>query len=101
MNGSDHEIELRQNFIRKIKRTVAKNVALDSREKPKAIEFFVQLSNRGDLRKQFLLVDPVRLNLAAAVIGNAEIFQPERLCGFRHFFTGIVAVASQGAAVKG
>ena len=52
------------------------------------------------MREQFFLVDPVRLNLAAAVIGNAEILQPERLCGFRHFFKGVVAVARQRVAVK-
>src|SRR5437773_10917767 len=70
MNGSDYEIELRQNFIWKIQRTVAENVAFNSGKETEAVELFVQLPNRGDLREQFFLIEPVRLNLAAAVIGN-------------------------------
>ena len=95
MNRSDYEIELRQNFIRKIKRTVPKNVAFHSGKKTEAVELFVQLSNRRDLRQQFFLIKPVCLNLAATVIGNAQILQAERLRSFRHFFQRIVAVACQ------
>src|ERR1700720_4235836 len=100
MNGSDYEIELRQNFIRKIKRTVAKNVAFDSSKETEGVQLFVQLSNRGDLRDQFFLIEPVRLNLASAVIGNAEILQAERLRGFRHFFKGVVSVARSSVTMK-
>src|SRR6266571_3175356 len=63
MNGSDYEIELRQNFIGKIKRAVPKNVAFNSSKETEAVELFVQLSNRRDLREQFFLVEAVGLNL--------------------------------------
>ena len=41
MNRRDHVVELRQNFIGKIKRSIAQNVAFDPSKQTKAIELFV------------------------------------------------------------
>ena len=100
MDGHDHVVELRQNLVRKIERTIAQNVAFDPRKQAEAIELLVQLSNRRNLCAQLRLIDSVRLNRAPAVIGDAEILQAERLRGFRHFFERVVAVARDRVAVK-
>ena len=41
MDRGDDVIELRQNFVRKIERAVAQDVAFDSGEEPKAFELLV------------------------------------------------------------
>ena len=69
-------------------------------EQTEAVELLVQFANRGDLRAQFGFIDSVRLNRAAAVIGDAEILQAELLRGFRHFFERVVTVARGRVAMK-
>src|SRR5438093_10691127 len=93
MDGRDYVVELRQNVVWKIERAFAQNVAFNPSKQAKAIELFVQLSNRCNLCAQLRLIDSMRLNRAAAVIGNAEILQAQRLSGFGHFFERVVAVA--------
>src|SRR5207302_4980169 len=83
-----------------IERAVTQNVAFDTCEDAKAAQFFVQLSNRADLCAEFWFIDSVCLNGAAAVIGDAEIFQPQFLRGSRHFFDGIVSVTRSGVTMK-
>src|SRR5260370_42325190 len=100
MNGGDHVIKLRQNFIRQIERAIAQNVTFNSRKDAKTIQLRVELSNRSDLEAQFCLVDAMCLDRAAAVVGDAQIFQSERLRSFRHLFNGIVSVARSGVTMK-
>ena len=44
--------------------------------------------------------NPVALNRAAAVIGDAEILQPKLAGGFGHFFDCVVTVACHCVAMK-
>ena len=52
------------------------------------------------MRAKLCLVESVRLDRAATVIGDAEIIQTELLRGFRHFFETVVTIAGAGVAMK-
>jgi hypothetical protein len=61
----------------------------------------LQFSNLRLLHFQPRRVEPVRLHRAAAVIGDANIFQAKFLRRCDHFLEGIVSIAGGGMAMKG
>src|SRR5450631_1555336 len=79
VHRSYHVIEFGEELVVEIERATAENIALDSGEESEIIEFAIELSDRGDLRSQPRGIEPARLDRAAAVIGDAEILQSERL----------------------
>src|SRR5437773_9616455 len=76
------------------------NVAFNSCKHAKAMQLLVQFPDGGDLEAQFWFVDSMCLDRAAAVVGDAEILQPERLRSFGHLFDGVVSVARSGVTMK-
>ena len=80
-----HKIELRQNLIIEVERTVAQNVALDSTENVNVGERALQFSNLRALDIESGSIQPVRLHRTAAVIGDANVFEAEFLCRCDHF----------------
>ena len=56
MNGRNNVIELCQDFVRKIKRTVAQNVAFHTCKKAEAAQLVIQRPNAGDLEAQLRFV---------------------------------------------
>ena len=100
MDGSDHKVELRQNFVLKIERAIAQDVAFDSGEDAEAIELLLSSPIAATCSCNRIEIEPVRLNRAAAVIGDAEILQPELLRRVRHLLERVVAVAGNGVTMK-
>ena len=100
MDRSHDVIEIGQDVVRKIERAVAENVALDAGKKPEVFEFAVELSDHGDLHAQARLIESVRLDRAAAVFGNAQILQAQRLGRRRHLFERVVSVARGSVAME-
>ena len=70
MHGSHRVIQFSQNLVTEIERAVAQDVALHSGEQAEALELPVQFSDGRALRAQFRRIQSVRLNGAAAVIGD-------------------------------
>ena len=52
------------------------------------------------MRAKFCCVEAMRLDRAAAVLGDAEVFEAKRLRGLRHFLKGIVTVARSGVTME-
>src|SRR6266496_6558902 len=100
MNRRHHIIELRQNFVWKIKRTIAQNIAFHTRKQAKAAQLLVQHPNAGDLEAQLRFVDSVCLSRAAAMVGDSKVLKSQFLRGLRHFFDGVVPVARSGVTMK-
>src|SRR5215216_5738240 len=101
MNGCHDIIELGQNFVWKIKRTIAQNIAFDTRKQAKAVQqFLVQCPNAGDLEAQLCFVESMCLSRAAAVVCDSEILESQFLCSARHLFDGVVPVARSGVTMK-
>src|SRR5581483_11688724 len=87
-------------FVWKIERTVAENVAFHTRKQAKAAQLFVQRPNTGDLVAELCFIDSMRLSRAAAMVCDSEVLKSELLRSFRHLFDGIVPVAGGGVTVK-
>src|SRR4051812_25365091 len=101
MDRNDNKVELGQNRIRKIERTITENVALNAGEQSEPIECFVQFADSLHLRAQFRLVQSVSLNRAPAMFRDSEILQPKFPGSISHFFEGIMPVTCGGMTVKG
>src|SRR4029077_14048711 len=100
MNGRHHIIELCQNFVWKIKRTIAQNVAFDTRKEAKAAQLFIQRPNTGDLEAQLRFVDSMCLSRAAAVVGDSKVLESQLWRVFPHLFDGVVPVARRRVTMK-
>src|SRR6185437_6932513 len=100
MNRRHHIIELRQNFVWKIERTIAQNVALHTRKEAKTAQLLIQRPNGCDLEAQLRFVDSMCLSRAAAMVCNSEVLESHFLCGVRHLFDGVVPVARSGVTMK-
>src|SRR5438128_6702639 len=79
MDRSDDKVELRQDLVRKIELTVAKNVAFDPGKETKAVERFIKLPNCGHLHAQLRFIQSVRLDRASAVFRDSQILKPKLL----------------------
>src|SRR4051794_39860526 len=101
MDGGDGEIQICQHVVAKIQGTIAQDVAFDPGEKTKALELFVELSDRCYLRAQLILIKPMRLDGTPAVIGDPEILQPQLLSGLSHFFKAVVPITRGRMAMEG
>src|SRR4029077_16127134 len=93
-------IELGQDRVRKIERAVTEDVALNAGKEAEVFKLFVQLADHRELQAQPRLVEPARLDRAAAVVRNAEILEAQLLRRRRHFLERIAAVARRGVAMK-
>src|SRR3954469_11585233 len=101
MNGCDDEIELAEHVVTKIERAIAQNVAFDAGENAEcAVELAIQSANRSGLRTELRRVDAVRLDRAAAVIGDPEILQTELARGGDHFLERVVSIARRRVAME-
>jgi len=100
MHGGDDVIQLSQDFVGKIKRAIAEDVALDPGEEPEVFEFGIQFPNARELDAQPRFIESARLDRAAAVIGDPEILQAEFLRRRGHFFGRIATIARRGVAME-
>ena len=100
VDGGDDVIELRQDVVGKIKRTVAEDVALDAGEETEVVELFVELVDHRDLDAQPRHIQPARLDRAAAMIGDPEILETKLLRCRGHFLERTAAVTRGGVAVE-
>src|SRR3989442_12568914 len=100
MNGHNDVIELCQDFVWKIKRTVAQNVALHSRKNAEAAQLVIQRPNACDLEAQLRFVQSMRLDRAAAMVCDPEVLESQLLCSFRHLLDGVVPIACGCVTMK-
>src|SRR5438477_10601367 len=100
MDGCDDKVELRQNLVVEIERTVPQNVALNSAENANVLQGTLHLADLCSLHLQPRRIKSMRLHRAAAVIGDSDIFEAEFLRRRDHFFERIVPVTASGMAVK-
>src|SRR4029453_1072523 len=100
MNGRDDVIELCQDFVWKIKRTVAQNVAFHPRKKAKAAQLVIQGPDAGDLEAQLRFVQSMRLGRAAAMVCDPEVLESQLLCSLRHLFNRVVPIACSRVTMK-
>ena len=100
MNGRNDVIELCEDFVWKIKRTVAQNVAFHTRKKAKAVQLVIQRPNAGDLEAQLRFVQSMCLDRASAMVCDPEVLESQLLCSFRHLLDGVVPVACGCVTMK-
>src|SRR5437868_4499924 len=100
MHRGDDVIQLSQDFVGKIKRAIAEDVALDPGEELEIFEFGIQFPNARELDAQTRFIESARLDRAAAVIGDPEILQAEFLRSRRHLFERVAAIARRGVAME-
>src|SRR4029077_5261305 len=100
MNGRNDVIELCQDFVWKIKRTVAQNVTFHARKKAKAAQLVIQCPNAGDLEAQLRFVQSMCLRRASAMVCDSEVLESQLLCSFRHLLDGVVPIACGRVTMK-
>ena len=86
-------IERGENLIRKIQRSILENVAFGAGEDAKIAVGSVEFRDAGDLRGEALFIEAVCLERCLRVVGDAEVFESEFLCGGDHVFESGAAVA--------
>src|SRR5207302_9853156 len=100
MHRSDDEIELRQNLIVEIERTVAQNIAFNSAENANVRQCALQFSNLRLLDLQPCGIESVRLHRAATVIGDPNIFEATSLRCCDHFLEAMSSVTAARMTMK-
>src|SRR5438477_11306089 len=99
MDGCDDKVELRQNLVVEIERTVPQNVALNSAENANVLQGTLHLADLRSLHLQPGRIKSMRLHRAAAVIGDSDILDADFLRRRVHYLDRMVPVTGKGLAV--
>src|SRR5258707_8728530 len=95
------EIELTQNFVRKIEGAVSQDITFDSSKNLEVIaKAFVQFFDPGDLLHQLFLLQAVSLKRTFAMVRDAQVLQTEFACRVSHFFQRVSTIAGMRMTVK-
>src|SRR4029077_3277989 len=100
VNGGDHVIKLRENFVWKVERSIAPDITLDAGEEVNPIVGCVVISYTSELRQKARFIETVCLNGTLAVIGNAQVLHPQFLGGGGYLFKRGPSITVDGVAMK-
>ena len=92
VHGRAHDIELREHAIVDVERAVVANVRLRPGQHAEAAQLAVQRTDLGGLGEQARLVIAAREAEIPRVIGDRDVFEPERLRRRRHLLDRCAAV---------
>ena len=96
VDRADHHVQLREEFVGIVEAAVLQDVHFGSREDSNPMAFLVGSVNLFDVRGHAFFVKAIGDGDGFRMVGDGDVFVPQRSRGFRHFFDGVFAVARGG-----
>ena len=100
VHRADHQIEPRQHVVRQVEAAVFQDVHLDALQQRDAVQLRIEAVDLVALLRELQRIEAVRHGEAARVLGDGEVFQPERLGRQRHVAQAVVAVGGLGVRMQ-
>ena len=100
MDGADHHVELRQDFVGVVQRTVLQDIHFGARQNVNSQVPVVGGVDLFDMRRHALLVQAVGDRDCFRMVGDSDVLVAKLAGRFRHLFNRVLAVAGRAVHLQ-